>query len=118
MAFARRTRGVDADRCDDAWAGVVRPQHRELAAALYLASCDVDLDDALELAAQAKDPDRICALNGALIGASTGVTPWMEEQFAQHEFAWQIEVLVRDLFVVGLTSDEPVEEIRAWYPKW
>lgn len=92
--------------------------HRELAAALYLASCDVDLEGALGLASQAKDPDGVGALTGALIGASSGVTPWMEEQFAKHEFAWQIEVLVRDLFMIGLSSDEPLEELLTRYPQW
>ncbi len=92
--------------------------HRLLAAAMYLASCDVEIEGAMLYAAGTADPDGLGALACALMGASTGATPWMEAQFAKHEYAWQIEMLVRDLFIVGVTCDEPLEELVARYPVW
>ncbi|REF29690.1 hypothetical protein [Calidifontibacter indicus] len=92
--------------------------HRVLAAAMYLATCEVDLDGAIEFARQTADPDGVAAVAGALIGASTGVTPWMDLQFAKHEYAWHIEVLVRDMFVVALTADQPLMEMAVQYPGW
>ena len=92
--------------------------HRVLAAAIYLATCEVDLEGAIDFARQTADPDGVAAVAGALIGASTGVTPWMDLQFAKHEYAWQMEVLVRDLFVAALTADEPLVAMVVRYPGW
>lgn len=50
--------------------------HRVLAAGMYLATCEVDLEGAIDFARQTADPDGVAAVAGALIGASTGVTPW------------------------------------------
>lgn len=85
---------------------------------MYLASCDVDIEGAMLYAGGTADPDGLGALACALIGASTGATPWMEAQFAKRENAWQIEMVVRDLFIVGVTCDEPLEELVARYPVW
>ncbi|REF29684.1 ADP-ribosylglycohydrolase [Calidifontibacter indicus] len=92
--------------------------HRVLAAGMYLATCDAELDGAMGFAGETADGDGVAAVAGALIGASTGVTPWMDEQFAKHEYVWQIEVLVRDLFVVALTTDDPLVAMAVRYPGW
>ena len=109
--------------------GTVDPDHlmqiasndradRLLTAALYLAAAEVDIATAIRLADLSADPAGLAALAGAPIGASTGVTQWMEEQFAKHEFVWQPEVLMRNLFVVGLMSENLPAELAARYPAW
>ena len=92
--------------------------HRVLAAGMYLATTSAELDSAIAFAGGTADGDGVAAVAGALIGASTGVTPWMDEQFAKHEYAWQIEVLMRDLFVVALTTDKPLVAMAVRYPAW
>ncbi|RYG77066.1 hypothetical protein EU513_08950 [Yimella sp. RIT 621] len=92
--------------------------HRVLAAGMYLATCDAELDGAIGFAGETADADGVAAVAGALIGASTGVTPWMDEQFAKHEYAWQIQMSLRDLFVVALTTDEPLVAMAVRYPAW